>query len=87
MSGEILKALTQLFAIVTKQDGGVSENERDYVIRFFERELDRDSIAEYLGIYDEQSGYNRQTKEHIESPAAVKQKTTSVQDSLLTLNI
>lgn len=34
MSEEILKALTQLFAIITKQDGGVSVNERDFVINF-----------------------------------------------------
>jgi len=35
MSEEILKALTQLFAIITKQDGGVTENERQFVINFF----------------------------------------------------
>lgn len=87
MSGEILKALTQLFAIVTKQDGGVSEVERGYVLRFFEQELDRDSIPGYLKIYDEQSGYVEQTEIHVEDTTVVKQKTTSVQDSLLTLNI
>jgi hypothetical protein len=32
MSEEILKALTQLFAIITKQDGGVTEKERNHVI-------------------------------------------------------
>ena len=31
MSEEILKALTQLFAVITKQDGGVTENERQFV--------------------------------------------------------
>ena len=35
MSEEILKALTQLFAIITKQDGGVTEKEREFVIGFF----------------------------------------------------
>jgi hypothetical protein len=44
MSEEILKALTQLFAIITKQDGGATERERQFVINFFQTELDRDSI-------------------------------------------
>src|SRR6185503_19032511 len=49
MSEEILKALTQLFAIITKQDGGVTENERQFVINFFQQELDKDSVKT-LGI-------------------------------------
>lgn len=44
MSEEILKALTQLFAIITKQDGGVTERERVYVINFFKTELDQDTV-------------------------------------------
>jgi hypothetical protein len=48
MSEEILKALTQLFAIITKQDGGVTENERQFVINFFQQELDHDSVKEYV---------------------------------------
>ncbi len=48
MSEEILKALTQLFAIFSKQDGGVSEEERNFVIGYFNQELDQDSIKEYL---------------------------------------
>ena len=43
MSEEILKALTQLFAIITKQDGGVTENERQFVITFFR--TDRKSVV------------------------------------------
>src|SRR5436190_1955410 len=78
MSEEILKALTQLFAIITKQDGGVSENERNYVIRFFQQELDQDSVREYADLYDEYSGYGGQ---------ADKDKLTSVKDSVKTLGI
>jgi hypothetical protein len=37
---EILKALTQLYAIITKQDGGVTEKERDFVISIFNEDLD-----------------------------------------------
>jgi len=81
MSEEILKALTQLFAIITKQDGGVTENERQFVINFFQTELDHDSIKEYLELYDEFSGYNKQ------SAGDEKNKLTSVKDSVKTLGI
>ncbi|QOI97323.1 MAG: ATP-binding cassette domain-containing protein [Flammeovirgaceae bacterium] len=79
MSEEILKALTQLFAIITKQDGGVSANERQYVITFFQTELDQDSLKEYLAQYDEQSGYGKTTE-----GAA---KLTSVKESVRVLGI
>lgn len=59
MSEEILKALTQLFAIITKQDGGVTEHERQYVITFFQTELDQDTVKEYLALYDEFVGYGK----------------------------
>lgn len=81
MSEEILRALTQLFAIITKQDEGVSENERQFVIRFFQQELDHDSIGEYIDLYDEFSGYKRQGAE------VDKNKLTSVKDSVRTLGI
>ncbi|MFZ6001937.1 MAG: ATP-binding cassette domain-containing protein, partial [Bacteroidota bacterium] len=81
MSEEILKALTQLFAIITKQDGGVTENERRFVINFFQTELDQDSIKEYLELYDSYSGYNKQGEDD------EKNKLTSVKDSVKTLGI
>lgn len=80
MSEEILKALTQLFAIITKQDGGVSENERQFVINFFQTELDQDSLKEYVDLYDEFSGYGKVEEEG-------KSKLTSVRDSVKTLGI
>jgi ABC-type multidrug transport system ATPase subunit len=82
MSEEILKALTQLFAIITKQDGGVTENEREFVINFFRSELDQDSIKGYLVLYDDQSGYNTQGTEDNQ-----KVKLTSVKDAQRTLAI
>jgi len=82
MSEEILKALTQLFAIITKQDGGVTENERQFVINFFQTELDQDSIKEYLELYDEFSDYKK-----IGTDAEEKGKLTSVKDSVKTLGI
>jgi hypothetical protein len=80
MSEEILKALTQLFAIITKQDGGVTENERQFVLTFFKQELEQDSIKEYIDLYDEFSGFNKLSTEG-------KQKLTSVKDSVKTLGI
>ncbi len=83
MSEEILKALTQLFAIISKQDGGVSENERQFVINFFQQELDQDTIKEYLELYDNYSGYTKQGT----SAEEEKNKLTSVKDSVKTLGI
>jgi ABC transport system ATP-binding/permease protein len=79
MSEEILKALTQLFAIITKQDGGVTERERQFVINFFQTELDQDTIKEYLDLYDQFSGYGKEDDG--------KSKLTSVKDSVKTLGI
>lgn len=81
MSEEILKALTQLFAIITKQDGGVTERERQFVINFFQTELDQDSIKEYLDLYDQFSGYGKGEDDD------GKVKLTSVKDSVKTLGI
>jgi uncharacterized tellurite resistance protein B-like protein len=82
MSEEILKALTQLYAIITKQDGGVSEKERDFVITIFKEDLDQDSIKEYLALYDEFVGYGKETEEEVD-----RKKLTSVKDSVKTLAI
>lgn len=80
MSEEILKALTQLFAIITKQDGGVTDKERLYVIHFFQTELDHDTVEAYVALYDEYSGYGKEESEG-------KLKRTSVKDSVKTLGI
>ncbi|MCH8316934.1 MAG: ATP-binding cassette domain-containing protein [Bacteroidetes bacterium] len=53
MSEEILRALMQLFAIITKQDGGVTPKERSYVEVFLKQLVDRTSVLEYLILYDE----------------------------------
>ncbi len=80
MSEEILKALTQLFAIISKQDDGVTEEERNYVIRFFQQELDQDSIKEYIEFFDNVSGYKIQGTDD-------GKRLTSVKDSVRTLGI
>lgn len=94
MSEEILKALTQLFAIITKQDGGVTEKERQFVIGFFRQELDQDSIKEYLELYDKFVGYKKKEEgdeqkkpEGEEEQPVKKRKLTSVRDSVKTLGL
>ncbi len=83
MSEEILRALTQLFAIITKQDGGVTENERQFVITFFQKELEQSAIHSYLNVYDTMSGYQSQVEHHEDDRSSVP----SVKDSLKTLAI
>ena len=51
MSEEILKALMQLFALITKQDGGIGQKEIDYVNRFLVQQIGVDSAGEYLQLY------------------------------------
>jgi len=84
MSEEILKALTQLFAIITRQDGGVSEKERAFVMDYYKSELDQDSVEEYLSIYDKLVGYSEQDNQD-DGPAVLT--STTVQDSVKTLAI
>ncbi|WP_296621950.1 ATP-binding cassette domain-containing protein [Marivirga sp.] len=87
MSEEILKALTQLFGIITKQDGGATEKERNFVIGFFQQELDQDSIKEYLELYDKLVGWGEEPEEEAEDGKSKKKKLTSVRDSVRTLAI
>ncbi len=81
MSEEILKALMQLFAIITKQDGGVSENEKDYVWGFLVDTLGADQAEEYIRLYEKHSDYGKVLSEND------KKKLTSVKDSVRTLAI
>lgn len=78
MSEEILKALIRLFAIISKQDGGVTEGERDYVIAFFKQQLGHDDIKQYITLYDTYSGYGEE-----KTPGGV----TTLQDSVQALKV
>ncbi|EAY29582.1 ATP-binding cassette domain-containing protein [Microscilla marina] len=57
MSEKILEALTRLFGIITKQDGGARKGERDFVVSYFRQELDQDSVEAYTKLYDDVSNY------------------------------
>ena len=56
MSEEILKALMELFALIVKQDGGMTANEREYITTFLTKQLTRESVDEYLSLFDEHAG-------------------------------
>lgn len=48
MSEEILKALMQLFAIISKQGDGVTDAERKFVLNFLKQQLSTDQVQNYL---------------------------------------
>ena len=78
MSEEILKALIRLFAVISKQDGGVTEGERNYVMAFFRQQLGHDDIEQYITLYDTYTEYGKD---------AAKSTTTSLEDSVQTLRV
>jgi len=56
MSEEILKALMELFALVVKQDKGMLKDERDYIHTFLSKQLTRESVEEYINLFDNLAG-------------------------------
>jgi len=81
MSEEILKALMQLFALIIKQDGGMLSSERKYVINFLEKQLNHDSVNEYLDLFDKDVG------ELMDNMQDVDNKKPSVKDSVKIFSI
>jgi ABC-type multidrug transport system ATPase subunit len=81
MSDEILKALMELFALVVKQDGGIIQNERDYVINFLEKQLGSILLIKYVLYFDDLTGSAKQVDEIPEN------NSPSVTDSVKILNI
>jgi ABC-type multidrug transport system ATPase subunit len=56
MSEEILKALMELFALIVKQDGGMIITEREYISDFLTKQLTKESVKEYLALFDGHAG-------------------------------
>ncbi len=83
MSEEILKALMQLFALLTKQDGGVKDKEREYIKLFLERRISPELVQEYLDLFDSFAFDKKKDKEE-EGGAS---NLTSVKDSVKILGI
>ncbi len=87
MSEEILKALMQLFAIIAKQDVGLSANEREFVQNFLKQQLNESAVKEYLALFD---SYSESAKPKVKDEDPEKEKKprlTSVRDSVKTLGI
>ncbi len=81
MSEEILKALMELFALIVKQDGGILLNEREYVSGFLKKQLTKDTLNEYLALFDEHAG------PVMEKSFAKESSAPSVRDSVKILGI
>jgi ABC transport system ATP-binding/permease protein len=80
MSEEILKSLAQLYAIITKQDGGVTESEKAFVVNSFKKKLNLATAEQYISLYEEflKDGEGKDDG---------KRRLTSVKDSVKTLGI
>lgn len=83
MSEEILKALMQLFGLLTKQDGGVESNETEYVRNFLKQQLNTEAVEEYFALFQKHSLGD--AKE--EGEDAGKVRLTSMKDSVRILGI
>jgi ABC-type multidrug transport system ATPase subunit len=81
MSEEILKALMELFALIVKQDGGILMNEREYVSGFLNKQLTRETVEEYLTLFDVHAG------PVIQRSAIKESLAPSVKDSVKILGI
>jgi ABC-type multidrug transport system ATPase subunit len=84
MSEEILKALMQLFAIIARQDVGLSLREREFVESFLKQQLSESSVNEYLRLFD---GYVEQEGKTREENDGGEVRLTSVRDSVKILGI
>jgi len=84
MSEEILKALMQLFGLITKQDGGVESSETEYVRSFLKQQLSTEVVEEYFGLFLKHSAEASKKEEGEESG---KVKLTSMKDSVKILGI
>ena len=71
----------ELFALIVKQDGGILMNEREYVSDFLNKQLTRETVNEYLALFDEHAGPVMKDQSLKESSAP------SVKDSVKILGI
>ncbi len=84
MSEEILKALMQLFAIISKQDDGSTVNQRKFVETFLSTQLNDQKVQEYLSLYDSKVDDESHAKKEPEKSVG---RLTTVKDSVKTLAI
>lgn len=78
----------QLFAIIAKQDVGLSDSERAFVESFLRQQLNESSVKEYLSLFDSFIGADKdKEKEDLDPDKPKKPRLTSVKDSVKTLGI
>lgn len=91
MSEEILKALMQLFALITKQDGGIGQKELDYVSNFLVQQIGVDSADAYLQLFKDTSEQDpipyKDFSPKKEGGPVPEAKLTSVLDSVRVLKL
>ncbi len=80
MSEEILKALMRLFALLVKQDGGVSENEIEYVRLFLAKQIGEEDLKKYFSLFTKHAGIDKNSR-------LKNKELTSVKDSVKILGI
>lgn len=85
MSEEILKALMQLFALITKQDGGVEEKEKNYVRNFLVQQLASENVHRYYALFEKHAGVDETGGG--KNTEGRKEKLTSVTDSVRIMGI
>jgi len=83
MSEEILKALMQLFGLLTKQDGGVETNETEYVRTFLKQQLNAEAVEEYFALFLKHSTDRNKN----DDSEGAKVRLTSMKDSVRILGI
>lgn len=87
MSQEILKALMQLFAIISKQDDGINAEKRAFVRSFLELQLNEEKVEEYYLLFEEHLKDKRKKKKKEGKEEKEEKNLTSVTDSVRTLGI
>lgn len=86
MSEEILKALMQLFAIIAKQDDGLTDAKISYVDLFLKQQLDKNQVEEYLNLFLEFAKEKKKRRGGDDDDKEGK-SLTSMTDSVRTLGI
>lgn len=76
----------QLFAIIAKQDVGLSDSERAFVESFLRQQLNESSVKEYLALFDSFIEADKDKKED-DPDKPKKPRLTSVKDSVKILGI
>lgn len=88
MSQEILKALMQLFAIISKQDDGINNEKKEFVRSFLMLQLNEEKVNEYYTLFEGFLIDKKKKKKREDNPEQDgEEKRTSVKDSVRMLGI